>query len=167
MIISARTLIGCSDREYWGGDGEGGNLFRQSDWRWPLWVRPKGWRGASPLRVEKGHRWRKQFGEGLEVRESSGDPRNWKEASAAGRWLRGKAGRLGELGLGFILSTMESCGVVLKCACVCVWHITWRPLRRFLTRIGSYDLVIPIPDFEETSKYRSSTCLSIGMRWDG
>lgn len=27
MIISARTLIGCSDREYWGGDGEGGTYL--------------------------------------------------------------------------------------------------------------------------------------------
>lgn len=79
--------------------------------------------------------------------------------------------RLQELGLDFKYdgkpwSGFKVCLCIRVCVCVCMRHFMWKPLRGFLTRIGSYDLMIPRLAFEETSKCHSNTCLSIDMRRD-
>ena len=213
MVISTRTGIGFSDREYCDGEREGGNLFRQSSQRRSLWVRSKGRRGVSSRRVEKGRRWDKQHWESLGVKESSWDSRSWEESSMIGKLLWGKPGEVARFGgrfyfkyngkpwvgtscwhsgedcalstggLGLILGQgtgshmlqlrpgatpkQKAMGGFKACCmfmCVRTCHITWRPVRRFLTRTGRWDHLIPIPAIKETSICHSSTFLANGTR---
>ena len=59
----------------------------------------------------------------------------------------------------------KACCVCMHvCVCVCTRHITWRPVRRFLTRTGRWDHLIPLPAIKEASKCHLSTFLASGTK---